>query len=73
MIDTELVKIEYHRQMTQLLSTSPEVLLAFEQAWQSGEFRKAHLLVYKAIQQLQLTQSPEQEKAFYDFYCLFVS
>ena len=70
--DIEQVKSDYHREATKLLSSYPELLKAFEQAWQSGEFRKAHLIIHDALQQLNLEKSPEQEKAFYNFYCLFV-
>jgi hypothetical protein len=73
MSDIEQVKKEYHREATTLLSGFPEILQAFEQAWQAGQFRQAHLVIHDATRQLVLKYSPQQEKAFYDFYCLFVS
>jgi hypothetical protein len=72
MTNIEQVKEEYHKEATRLLSNFPEILEAFEQAWQSDEFRTAHLIVHDATGQFDLKYSPEQEKAFYNFYCLFV-
>lgn len=70
--DIEQVKNEYYKEVTSLLSSFPEILKAFELAWQSDEFRKAHLIVHDATRQFDLKKSPEQEKAFYNFYSLFV-
>ena len=73
MTDIDQVKRDYHKEAEKLLSPFPEVLQAFEQAWQSDEFRRAHLIIHDATRQLDLKYSSDQEKAFYDFYCLFVS
>jgi len=73
MINIEQVKDEYRKEVTKLLSGFPEVFQAFEKAWQSEQYRQAHLVVHEATTQLDLKYSDQQDKAFRDFYCLFVA
>lgn len=73
MTNIEQVKEEYRKEVTKLLSDFPEVFQAFEKAWQSEQYRQAHLIVHDATMQLDLKYSPQQDKAFSDFYWLFVN
>ena len=45
MTNIEQVKEEYRKEVTKLLSDFPEVFQAFEKAWQSEQYRQAHLIV----------------------------
>jgi hypothetical protein len=73
MTNIEQIKMDYHKEATNLLSGFPETMKSFEFAWQTGKFREAYLLVHNTVQRLEIVLSPEQNKIWEDFYWLFVN
>lgn len=73
MTATDKIKEDYLKQVREFLNGHPDMLRMFEQFWQAGKLREAHLCVDEVARKLGIALSPEQRKADEAFYWEFVN